>query len=181
MIAKAIHHEKGLSHYGAVILPALMVEEMCNHNQLGWYYVQRRWRDIEGPAGTKRAFDYCLGMDPGNAVYYSWLKTQLGSGNLLSTFHTPGHAARINCRQTFRRKCCFESWFLAGKFVYKLCPRRDSPLMGPEPLKLHGPSGGWLVRRMGRQVRLMVFLHHSQPRRQTNSKRFRNFVFVYLS
>ncbi len=47
IVTRAMQHEKDLSHYGAVLLPALMVEEVCKNNMLGWYFVQRRWRDIE--------------------------------------------------------------------------------------------------------------------------------------
>ena len=74
---KAIKHEKGVSYYGAVMIPAYMAEGVCSENGLGSYFVQRRWRDAKGSAGGKKAFDCSLAFHPTNAVYYSWLKAQL--------------------------------------------------------------------------------------------------------
>ena len=48
---------------------------------------------------------------------------------------------------------------------------------GARTIEITWPVGRMAGQTDGWQVRLMVLLHHSQPRRQTNSKRFRNLVF----
>ena len=90
---KAMKHEKGLSYYGAVMIPAHSVESVCMENGLGSHYVQRRWREPEGPKG-KKAYDYCLALDPTNSVYFSWLRAQLLARDLLPKFQTMTNSSK---------------------------------------------------------------------------------------
>ena len=61
----------------------------------------------------------------------------------------PGHAAGINCRQTRRHKCCSESWFVAAKFVYKLCPRRAVPWSATRPARFQYILGVACMKLVG--------------------------------
>ena len=65
IIAKAVRHDKSVSYFGAIPLPARFVEAACRSNRLTSYYVERRWRDPESMSLAK-GFEYCLAMDPGN-------------------------------------------------------------------------------------------------------------------
>ena len=63
--AESILHNKSLSHYGACIIPAALIPQICEKNNLGDYFVQRRWNT------DLRSFEYCVGLDPCNRHYYS--------------------------------------------------------------------------------------------------------------
>ena len=91
MFAEAVKHDKCLSYYGAVIMPPVAAQEACNDLKLGNFYVQRKWN------ANKRSYDYCLGLDPTNAHYFSWWKTNLEDRGHLPEFlqlvnHGENHA-----------------------------------------------------------------------------------------
>ena len=79
-MAESISHNKSLSHYGACIIPAALVQKICEENQLADYFVQRRWNT------DSRTFEYCVSLDPCNRHYYSWWRTNLESRDELNEF-----------------------------------------------------------------------------------------------
>ena len=80
IVAEAIKHTKDISHYGAIVIPAVQAQKICEEKKLGDYFVYRKW------SSDLRSFDYLLAMDPGNLHYFSWWKVNLEERNALPEF-----------------------------------------------------------------------------------------------
>jgi hypothetical protein len=80
IVAEAIKETKSLSHYGAIIMPPVLAQKICEDKKLGDYFVQRCWNN------DHLSFDYLLGMDPSNSHYYSWWRINLEDHGDLEEF-----------------------------------------------------------------------------------------------
>ena len=71
LVAAALNEgsDKPISHFGVVALEPPASTAVIQNHQLGGYYVQRRWSNF------KHAYEYFVSFDPGNALYYNWVRS----------------------------------------------------------------------------------------------------------